>query len=106
MNCLKNLILFVKQRRIISLLILTLSLIMLGKKLGVNQIPHLIKNKRVLIRVDFNVPLKDGIVSDATRIAKTMPTIDFCLKNGAKSVVLMSHMGRPKGQPNEEFSMR
>ena len=67
------------------------------KKLGISQIPHLIKDKRVLMRVDFNVPMKNGAVADPVRISATMPTINYLLENGAKSVILMSHMGRPAG---------
>ena len=66
----------------------------------------MIKNKRVLMRVDFNVPLKEcGAITDTKRIASTLPTINYCLENGAKSVVLMSHLGRPDGARNPEFSM-
>lgn len=63
-----------------------------------------LKGKRVLIRVDFNVPLKDGVVTDNTRIVAALPTINYILENGA-SLVVMSHFGRPKGQKNPEFSM-
>lgn len=70
---------------------------MLSKKLSIDMVPHLIKNKRVLMRVDFNVPVKNGKVTDNTRILSTLPTIQYCLENGAKSVVMMSHMGRPNG---------
>lgn len=61
--------------------------------------------KRVLIRVDFNVPLKDGIVKDDTRIRAAIPTIEYILSQKGTSVVVMSHFGRPKGQKNPEFSM-
>lgn len=61
--------------------------------------------KRVLIRVDFNVPLKDGIVKDDTRIRAAVPTIEYILSQKGTSVVVMSHFGRPKGQKNPEFSM-
>lgn len=57
------------------------------------------------MRVDFNVPMKDGQISDPKRIVSTLPSINYLLDNGAKSVVLMSHMGRPKGAPNDKFSL-
>ncbi len=61
--------------------------------------------KRVLIRVDFNVPLKEGVVKDDTRIRAAVPTIEYILSQKGTSVVVMSHFGRPKGQKNPEFSM-
>ncbi len=63
-----------------------------------------LKDKRVLIRVDYNVPIENGVVKDAYRIQCSIPTIKECLESGA-SVVLMSHLGRPNGKINEEFSL-
>lgn len=77
----------------------------LAKKLAIDHIPHMIKDSRVLMRVDFNVPMKDGVVADPKRIVATLPSINYALENGAKSVVLMSHMGRPAGNKNMKFSM-
>ena len=63
-----------------------------------------LKGKRVLIRVDFNVPISNGVVTDDFRIRMALPTINHCLESGA-SVVLMSHLGRPKGQIVPDLSL-
>ena len=63
-----------------------------------------LKGERVLIRVDYNVPIKDGLVADDFRIRASIPTIKHCLNNGA-SVVLMSHLGRPNGEIIPEMSL-
>jgi phosphoglycerate kinase len=63
-----------------------------------------VKGKRTLVRVDLNVPVADGKVSDATRIERIVPTIDELSTKGAK-VILLAHFGRPKGSPSPEFSL-
>ncbi len=77
---------------------------MIMKKLTIEDLE--LKGKRVLVRVDFNVPLDDNQkVTDATRIVETLPTIKKIIDSGGRAI-LMSHLGRPKGQPKPEFSLR
>ena len=64
-----------------------------------------LKGKRCLVRVDFNVPLKNGVVSDDTRIRSALPTLKYILSQDGASLVVMSHLGRPKGQVKKEFSL-
>ena len=64
-----------------------------------------VDGKRVLVRVDYNVPLKDGVVTDATRITASLPTLTYLLEKGA-ALVLMSHLGRPKGKADPALSMK
>ena len=72
-------------------------------KLTINDLD--LKGKRVFIRVDFNVPLKDGVVTDDTRIRETLPTLRLAMEKGGR-LVLASHLGRPKGGPDAKYSLK
>ena len=73
------------------------------KKLSIRDLD--MKGKRVFIRADFNVPFKDGKISDDTRIRETLPTLRLAMERGSR-LVLASHLGRPKGGPDPKFSLR
>ena len=72
-------------------------------KLTINDLD--LRGKRVFLRVDFNVPLKDGVVTDDTRIRETLPTLHLAVQKGGR-LVLASHLGRPKGAPNPKYSLQ
>ena len=64
-----------------------------------------LNEKRVLLRLDLNVPLKDGIITDQTRIDKILPVINFLVKKKSK-ILIVSHVGRPKGKFNKDLSLK
>ena len=64
-----------------------------------------LSNKKVLARFDFNVPLKNGTITDDTRIKAALPSISYILEQEGTALVMMSHLGRPKGEKKPEFSL-
>jgi len=76
----------------------------LSNKLSIQDVD--LKGKRVLIRVDFNVPIQDGKISNPARIVAALPTIKYALEQGASVVTLMSHLGRPDGKVVEKYSLK
>ncbi|KAI8978138.1 3-phosphoglycerate kinase [Pilobolus umbonatus] len=76
----------------------------LSNKLSIKDVE--LKDKRVLIRVDFNVPIKDGQITNNNRIVQALPTIKYALEKGAKAVILMSHLGRPNGDKVSKYSLQ
>ena len=64
-----------------------------------------LNDKKVLLRLDLNVPLKNGVITDQTRINKILPVIRFLLKKNSK-IIVISHIGRPNGKVNKDLSMK
>lgn len=80
---------------------------MLSSKMGVSDLSTAaLAGKRVLMRVDFNVPLNNGTVSDETRVRAAIPTIQKILEAEPASLVLMSHLGRPDGSVQQKYSLK
>jgi phosphoglycerate kinase len=75
------------------------------RKLTIDKLGQRLANQRLLIRVDFNVPIKNGKITDDTRIRESLDTIKYAIDQGAKSVTLMSHLGRPNGEKNPKYSL-
>ena len=65
-----------------------------------------IKNKTILVRVDYNIPVKNGKTESDLRIRASQPTINYLLEHGAKRIVLISHLGRPEGKNNPDFTLK
>uniref|UniRef100_A0A0K8RB10 Phosphoglycerate kinase n=1 Tax=Ixodes ricinus TaxID=34613 RepID=A0A0K8RB10_IXORI len=78
---------------------------MLSSKLGLADIIDKLPGARIVLRVDYNVPIKDGRITDSTRIDATIPTIKFLLENNVRSIVLMSHLGRPNGVRDPKYTL-
>lgn len=78
---------------------------MLSRKLNITQILNKLAKQRVLLRADFNCPIKEGKITNSKRITSTIPTIKMALEQSPKGVVLMSHLGRPKGAINKKMSL-
>ncbi|KAI9019296.1 3-phosphoglycerate kinase [Phycomyces nitens] len=76
----------------------------LSNKLSIRDVD--LKGKRVLIRVDFNVPIKDGKITNSNRIIQALPTVKYALEQGASAVILMSHLGRPNGEVVAKYSLK
>ncbi|KAI9276426.1 3-phosphoglycerate kinase [Sporodiniella umbellata] len=76
----------------------------LSNKLSIRDVD--LKDKRVLIRVDFNVPMENGSITNNNRIVQALPTVKYAIDNGASAVILMSHLGRPNGEAVSKYSLK
>ena len=65
-----------------------------------------LKDKTILVRVDYNIPVKDGKAESDLRIRASQPTIDYLLEHGVKKIILISHLGRPEGKENPDFTLK
>ena len=65
-----------------------------------------VKSKIVLVRTDYNVPMKDGKITSDLRIKASLPTLEYLKKEGARRIIIISHLGRPEGQKNPEMSLK
>ena len=77
---------------------------MITLKKKFSDIDSFVINKKVILRVDLNLPIHDGEITDFTRLEKIIPTLTYLLKRNAK-VIIISHMGRPNGKKNENYSL-
>ena len=64
-----------------------------------------VAGKTVLVRVDYNVPIKEGKITDDMRIRASLPTLEYLIEQGAEKIIVISHLGRPEGKPAAEFSL-
>merc|ERR1711957_456101 len=79
---------------------------MLSSRVCLPQILSKLTKQRALVRADFNVPMKDGLITNNKRIVETIPTLKAILEQGPAGMTIMSHSGRPDGKPNQKFSLR
>ncbi|KAL1730058.1 phosphoglycerate kinase [Schizophyllum commune] len=93
-----------KRRASSSVAILRKTDMSLSNKLAITDLD--LKGKRVLIRVDFNVPIQEGKITNPARIVAALPTIKYAIENGASKIILMSHLGRPDGKVIEKYSLK
>jgi len=79
---------------------------MLSSRVTLTQILSKLANQRALIRTDFNVPMKDGVITNNKRIVETLPTLKTVLEQNPRGVTIMTHSGRPNGNKDKKFTLR